>query len=176
MPRHVAFLRAVNVGKRRMEMAELRRVLEAAGLDDVSTYIASGNAIFSSAKRSTTLEPLVEAAIEEAFGFLAEAFIRPADQVVEIAGRTPFGSIDSGTTHLAVFLRTAPSAAEAKAIEAMSGEKDELKVIGAEVHWHIEGKSLDTLLKPKDWKAAGAALNTGRNMTMLRKLADRISG
>ena len=171
---HVAFLRAVNVGKRRVEMAKLKAVLEDLGLDDVWTHINSGNAAFRSAKRSTTLEPLIEERLEEQFGFVVETFVRTGAHVVEISEREPFGDLPDGHTHLVALVRSEPSAAEAKAIEALSGSQDELVVIGSEVHWHIAGKTMDTALKPKDWKGAGAALNTTRNITMLRKLAAKL--
>ena len=44
--RWVALLRAVNLGARnKVPMARLRALLEAAGYEDVRTYIASGNLI-----------------------------------------------------------------------------------------------------------------------------------
>ena len=173
---HVAFLRAVNVGKRRVEMAKLRTELESIGLDGVSTYINSGNAVFSSRKEPAALEPLIEAHLELAFGFVVETFVRTAAQVVAMSEQAPFGAIPDGETHMVALLRSAPDAAGRRTIEALSGDQDELVVIGAEVHWHISGKSLDSALKPKDWKAAGAGLNTTRNITMLRKLAAKLDG
>ena len=44
--RHVAFLRAINVGGHTVKMADLRRSFEALGFDAVETFIASGNVIF----------------------------------------------------------------------------------------------------------------------------------
>ena len=174
--RYVALLRAINVGKRRMEMAKLRAELEAIGLDDVSTFIGSGNALFTSGRKPATLEPQIERCIEAGFGYLAEAFVRSADQIAEIVERRPFGVVPDGDTHLVAFLRSAPSAGDRTAIEALSGERDQLIVRDAEVHWHIAGKTMDSLLKPKDWKAAGAGLNTTRNITMLTKLAAKLHG
>ena len=53
MPRYVAFLRAVNVGRgRKVEMARLRKLLTEAGYGNVSTYIQSGNVFFDSSSRS----------------------------------------------------------------------------------------------------------------------------
>ena len=170
----VAFLRAVNVGKRRVEMAKLRTELEGLGFDDVWTYINSGNAVFRSPLGRTKLEPQIEDLLESSFGFVVETFVRTAAQVAEIVDRAPFGAVPDGVTHMVALLRSAPSAADRKAIEALSGPVDELQVHGAEVHWRIEGKSLDTQLKPKDWKAAGAGLNTTRNITMLTKLTAKL--
>lgn len=170
----VAFLRAVNVGKRRVAMADLKAELEGLGYDDVWTYINSGNAAFRSPLGRAKLEPQIEAALLDACGFEVETFVRTAAQVHAIVDRDPFGTVPDGVTHMVAFLRKAPSASGRKAIEAMSGDVDELQVHGAEVHWRIEGKSLDTELKAKDWKAAGAGLNTTRNITMLTKLAAKL--
>ncbi|MGN6694297.1 MAG: DUF1697 domain-containing protein [Aquihabitans sp.] len=170
----VAFLRAVNVGKRRVAMADLKADLEGLGYDDVWTYINSGNAVFRSPLGRVKLEAAIEAALADSHGFEVETFVRTAAQVAEIVDRQPFGTVPDGVTHMVAFLRKPPTAAETKAIEALSGGVDELQVHGAEVHWRIEGKSLDTELKPKDWKAAGAGLNTTRNITMLTKLAHKL--
>jgi uncharacterized protein (DUF1697 family) len=77
MPRYVAFLRAVNVGGRFVKMADLRDLLTDAGLIDVSTYIQSGNVLFSSSMRSA---PKVEAVIEQTLlqrlGFAVDTMVR----------------------------------------------------------------------------------------------------
>jgi len=51
MARHIVLLRGINIGSRnRIAMPELRKVLEAAGFDDVRTYVQSGNVVLSSGK------------------------------------------------------------------------------------------------------------------------------
>ena len=62
---YVAFLRAVNVGGRVVKMTELKKIFEGAGLEDVSTFIASGNVIFASAKPPQKLEPQIQAALQK---------------------------------------------------------------------------------------------------------------
>ncbi len=50
MPRYVALLRSVNVaGHGRLAMDELRASFEALGYTDVTTYIQTGNVLFSAA-------------------------------------------------------------------------------------------------------------------------------
>ena len=45
---YLALLRGINVGgKNKVPMAELKALLEELGLEDVRTYIQSGNAIFA---------------------------------------------------------------------------------------------------------------------------------
>lgn len=173
----VAFLRAVNVGKRRVAMADLKTDLEGLGYDDVWTYINSGNAVFRSPLGRAKLEPQIEACLREACGFEVETFVRTAAQVQAIVDREPFGAIPDGVTHMVALLRSAPSAAAKRTIEGLSGDVDQLEVHGAEIHWRIEGTSLDSALKPKDWKAVDLPVTatTTRNITMLTKLAAKLS-
>ena len=42
MQRYIAFLRGVNLGKRRLPITQLRDSFEEVGFDDVETFIASG--------------------------------------------------------------------------------------------------------------------------------------
>jgi len=51
MTRYVAFLRGINLGKRRVKMEQLRRHFEGFGLENVATFIASGNVVFDSPRQ-----------------------------------------------------------------------------------------------------------------------------
>ena len=48
MQRYIAFLRGMNLGKRRLPMSRLKELFEELGFNDVETFIASGNVLFSS--------------------------------------------------------------------------------------------------------------------------------
>ena len=63
MPTFIAFLRAVNVGKRKYPMAELREALTDAGFEEVETHIQTGNVLVRTSLRSRTK---VIAALEKA--------------------------------------------------------------------------------------------------------------
>jgi len=67
--RYIALLRGINVGgKTLIRMADLRTCVEQVGLEDVSTFIASGNVLFESATRDAAkLETTIERAIEQRF-------------------------------------------------------------------------------------------------------------
>jgi uncharacterized protein (DUF1697 family) len=67
--RYVALLRGINVGGRTLvKMADLKACVADLGLDDVSTYIASGNVLFTSRRRDAAkLETQIEGAIEARF-------------------------------------------------------------------------------------------------------------
>ncbi len=171
--RYVAFLRAVNVGGRRVSMDRLRAVFEELGHERVSTYIASGNVLFDAAGRAADLERTIEEKLEEALGFEVTTLLRRASEVRHAASEKPFGKVPAGKTHMVAFLRRKPTAAERKAIEDRSTPSDRLVVDGREVHWLIDGRMMDSELKPKDWDVLGQPTTT-RNTTMLAKLAAKL--
>lgn len=88
---HIAFLRAVNVGGRKVEMARLREVLTGLGLGGVRTYIASGNAFFTSRETDRAgLVKHIEAGLAEAFGFAIPTILRTVPELRAERAAAPF--------------------------------------------------------------------------------------
>ena len=89
--RYVALLRGINVGgKTLIKMDALRECVAALGHDDVSTYIASGNVLFSTGRRDVRkLEAEIEAAIEKRFELPVKVTIRNGRQLAEVVKRIP---------------------------------------------------------------------------------------
>jgi uncharacterized protein (DUF1697 family) len=173
--RYVAFLRAVNVGRRRVAMAPAREVLAELGALDVSSYANSGNLLFSMDGTAADLETAIRSAMEKTFGFELTTFVRTAAQVRALVEARPFGDLAPGHTHFALLPLTALTAREKRAVEAMSNERDEVVVRGRDVHWLIRAKSTQTTLGPKKWlDALPGNPTTARNMTMLTKLTERL--
>ncbi|MBM3836028.1 MAG: DUF1697 domain-containing protein [Verrucomicrobia bacterium] len=52
MHQYIAFLRAMNLGRRRVKMDYLRSLFEQLRFSDVATFIASGNVLFASSSSS----------------------------------------------------------------------------------------------------------------------------
>jgi uncharacterized protein (DUF1697 family) len=173
--RFVAFLRAVNVGKRTVAMATARQALEGLGLDQVSSYVNSGNLLFSASGKASAHEIAIRAALEEVFGFEVTTFVRTATQVKALATAKPFGVIAAGHTHFALLPLTPLTAMEKTAVEGLSNDHDTVVVEGRDVHWLIRSKSTETTLGPTRWKKAlPDNPTTARNTTMLTKLAARL--
>ena len=64
MPTYIALLRALNVGGRYYKMTDLRAHLDDSGLEDVETYIQTGNVRFRTLMRSPAkVESHVEAVL-----------------------------------------------------------------------------------------------------------------
>ena len=65
MGRMVALLRAVNVGGRKLPMAELRALCGELGWQNVATYIQSGNVVFDADCTPAEAEAALEARISK---------------------------------------------------------------------------------------------------------------
>lgn len=90
--RYVALLRGINVGGRnRISMADLRDVFEIEGFEDVSTYIQSGNVLFSSAARRASLEGDIQAKLRRRLGLDLVVVVRSDIQMRNIVDRSPDG-------------------------------------------------------------------------------------
>jgi uncharacterized protein (DUF1697 family) len=175
MTTRIAFLRAVNLGKRTVKMARLAEVLEGLGYDGVWTFINSGNAVFDASGSRADLEQSIGAALEAELGFEVTTFVRTAGELERILAEAPFEVADTDT-YFVTFLKATPTAATAKALESLSNDFDTLVVRGRDVHWRMHGKSTDSKLTKRDWKIVGELSSTSRNVTMLRKLAAKIAG
>jgi uncharacterized protein (DUF1697 family) len=96
MTKYVAFLRSINVGKRRVKMDVLRRVFVNAGFEDAETFIASGNVFFSSPD-ATNIAQTIEAALHEGLGFEVDVFIRSIDELETMIASDPFRGAPSSS-------------------------------------------------------------------------------
>ena len=89
--RYVALLRGVNVGgKSLIKMSDLSQGLTAMGFSEVSTYIQSGNVLFSSTSRNEqSLASEIERAIYDLFGLEVKAVVISSRQLSEIVSAMP---------------------------------------------------------------------------------------
>jgi uncharacterized protein (DUF1697 family) len=170
----VAFLRAVNLGKRKVANARLVELFEGLGYRDVWTHINSGNVVFDAPGSRASLESTIGSAVEADVGFEVTTFVRTAAELDRILAARPF-EVGPGDTYFVTFLKAAATAAQARALEALSNEFDTLVVAGRDVHWRMHGKSTDSLLRKADWeRVVGVNCSTSRNTTMLTKLAAKM--
>jgi uncharacterized protein (DUF1697 family) len=119
-------LRAVNVGGRRLVMADFRAALEALGFPDARTVVATGNAVIPAAG-GAGLEAKLETGLGARLGGAVEVFVRDGAELAAIMAGNPFGQMArEDPSHLVVmFLKGEPPAAAVAALRA--------KIAGPEV-------------------------------------------
>lgn len=92
---YIALLRGINVGGKNMiKMAELKRSLEAIDLNQVQTYIQSGNVLFESNEDEETLKNKIEQKIVEDFGLSIPIVLRTSEELEQIIHNCPFSLAD----------------------------------------------------------------------------------
>ena len=92
MASHLALLRGINVGGRnKVPMSELREVVTSLGHTGVTTYIQSGNVLFTTSEPDTaTLASALEGAIAGTFGVTTSVVVLSRDDLAQILDRNPY--------------------------------------------------------------------------------------
>lgn len=173
--RSVAFLRAVNVGGRIVKMARLKSLFEAAGYGGVETFIASGNVIFDARAGDAALERRLEKLLEGELGYAVGVFVRTMDEVAAIAEQRPFGELPSGARIYVGVLRTAPSPAVRRRVEALGTDADAFRVRGRELYWMCTVPSMQSIVSGAMLEKTVGMPATFRNINTMRRLAARYS-
>lgn len=92
MPRYVALLRSINVGKRRIKMDALKKAFADIGLPGAQTLIASGNVMFECDKDVPQVTEQIETGLEKIFGFDVPTILRTQTEINAIAQLDPFAT------------------------------------------------------------------------------------
>jgi uncharacterized protein (DUF1697 family) len=174
MSTRIAFLRAVNLGRRRVSMARVVEVFEGAGFAGAWTYANSGNVVFGATGPGADLERTLEHELDRTFGFEITTFVRTATELRHAVAATPF-AVSPGDTYFLTFLKSTLTAPKRRQLEGLTNDFDTLVVAGRTVHWLMHGKSTATRVRTKDWeRVVGRHQSTSRNMTLLRQLVRKI--
>ena len=92
MKTYIALLRGINVGgHRKIKMVDLKEMLRTMGLQDVVTYIQSGNVVFkSSITKTSELEEKIKDSIAKTFNFEVPVLIKTHEELKSIFDKNPF--------------------------------------------------------------------------------------
>jgi len=108
MTAYVAFLRGVNLGKRKVLSADLVTAFAAMGFAGAKPLLASGNVLFE-AEEDPALAERMETALETQFGFSVGTVLRTRDQLNAMILAQPFGDrAEDDNTKLYVTLMRDP--------------------------------------------------------------------
>ncbi|MGO1072509.1 DUF1697 domain-containing protein [Lysobacter sp. CA199] len=165
MPTYIALLRAVNVGGTgKLPMAELRAMCEAAGFEDVRTYIASGNVVFRSGLSAARARTALEQRLAEYAGKPVGVIVRSGAQMARALAAQPFKQAAPNRV-LVIFLDHAPPADTLATVRHRNGEQIALGVREIYVHYG-EGMVDSKLVIP------AAKTGTARNLNTVAKLIE----
>ena len=172
----IALLRGVMpMGRNRVPMAELRKLLADLGFDGVRTYIASGNAVFRSDELAgAQLEALLEREIAKRIGPSLEVMVRNASAWDRLIADNPFpdDAAKRPSKLLVTVLKSAPNKDGIRAFEALIESPDKCRVIN-DVAWIVfTAASSLSKLTPAAYRRTLGVSGTGRNWNTVLKLRD----
>ena len=144
MATHVALLRGINVGgKNKVPMAELRDVVTSLGHTGVTTYIQSGNVLFTASEDDTAkLAAALEAAIAEAFGVRSPVVVLSREDLARVLDTNPHPEEPNPKLVHVVFLNAEPPEdllariAAAESAAAAKGSRDTVRAAGHALFVH----------------------------------------
>lgn len=173
MTRYVALLRAINVGGHIVKMDRLRTLFEELDLARVETFIASGNVLFDArAKATPALEDRIEKHLAAALGYPVATFLRPLASLADIARDNPFDVADGHTAYVG-FVKSAPPAEGVKKLMSLASASHAFHVNGSEVYWLSRIRTSDSKISGSTFEKAFGGPATFRNITTVRKLAEK---
>ena len=170
---YVALLRGINVGgKNLLPMKALAGMFRDEGATDVSTFIASGNVIFSApAKLAATVGPRIERRITADFDLRVPVVLRSSAELADAVARNPFVKKGVDESHLFVmFLAAAPGAAAVRALDPKRSPPDEFAVVGRELYLRLPNGAARSKLTNAYFDKALATVSTARNWRTTQKL------
>lgn len=180
MNRYIAILRGINVsGKHLIKMADLRSTFEKMGFQQVTTYIQSGNIIFSGKKiNENKLEDAISRQLKKDFGFDTPVIVLTGKDLEKVIVENPFVKHPGKKPEFmhVTFLASAPKSFNMEEIEAKKMEKEEIvyrdKVIylycpngygNTKLNNTFLEKKLQVTATTRNWKTTNELLKIAEN-------------
>ena len=173
MARYVALLRSVNIaGHGRLAMNELRASFDALGYSGVTTYIQTGNVLFSTATKSeAAIATAIEQRLAEDFGDAPAVLIRSVPDLLRVGSASPYAKAGANPArHHVTFLATRPSKAALAAFALPPSGRDELVVDGKEIYVHTPDGYAQTKYTGTFLERRLGVVSTTRNWNTVTKL------
>ena len=167
MTRFVSLFRGINVGGNQLvKMDALKELHTSLDLQDIQTYIQSGNVVFTSDNPNVTqIQKDIEYGFAQKFGFQVKVMVRTADEFNKIIENNPFQNqpVKESKFVVALFLASDPVSTALEDIKMTYTGPEEIHIIGKEAFiYYPEGqgrsKLTNTFLEKK-LKTVGTARN-----------------
>jgi uncharacterized protein (DUF1697 family) len=141
MARYTAFLRAINIGGRRIKGPDLCLPFTDMGFENAASFRASGNVVFDAPRKPP--EARIEERLEQALGYEVAVFLRSPPEMEELASMEPF---EPGAKFHVMFLKRLPSSAKQRDVLALQTDDDKLAFGRRELFWRPRGRMLESEL------------------------------
>lgn len=178
MIRYIALLRGINIsGKNKISMSELKAALIEKGFSEVSTYLNSGNILFSDDETDTiVLADKIKMLIQEKFTLDIPVFVIAQNELKTLLTKAPnWWGTDNKDIYDNLIFVIPPHRIEtvAEKIGKPTAELEKVEICGNTAFWSFDRK---LYAKANWWKKTAASgigeMITIRTANTLRKIAE----
>ena len=174
---YISLLRGINVsGQKSIKMADLKKLYESLGFNDVVSYLQSGNVVFSAPKTATAkLETKIQEAIQKKYGFDVAMFVLEPATMHRIRQTNPYlkkKGIDLTRLYVTFLAELSSKLPAAANLTPPVGSTDEFKVGPQEIYLHCPGGYGKSKLSNNFFEAKLKVQATTRNWNTVCALDD----
>lgn len=157
-------------------MADVCQVFKDAGMNEVSSILASGNIVFSSDKNSDELKTILEKAMSEHFSYEAFLFVRSQEEAEVLGNSIPFEKND--TFHIYGFIGM-PGVEKVLMEEfqkVAQAENEKAAIVNGIFYWQVpKGNTLDSTFGKVLGKKSLKDQFTSRNVNTFEKILKKMN-
>lgn len=174
MTRRAALLRGINLGGRKLLMADLAAICTDLGYGDRRTLLASGNVVLTTEDSTAEMEAALEAALARA-GLVTDVLVRGSAELEQVIAANPFPqAVEDHPSHVTVTFYREPFPLEAlDRLHACHEGPELISAIGRELFVDFGGREgmRESKLITSSRKATFPTVATARNWNTVVKLA-----
>ncbi len=142
---YCALLRGVNVKGTNMKMADVCGLFTTAGMQQVSSVLASGNIIFNSDSDPEALKPLLENQLSETYQYEAHLFIVDKEALLHMRSLVPFEEDKSWHIYCFIGLKNIGTQLNVLFKASKKASEEQGSLVDEHFFWRIpKGKTLDS--------------------------------
>jgi uncharacterized protein (DUF1697 family) len=173
---YISMLRGINVGGHaRMTMKELVTLYQSLSLENVRTYVQSGNVIFNSHERDTgQLANLIEEKVKQMYNLTVSVFVKTPGELQQIIENNPFlieKGVDNSKLYL-TFLSGLPAESDLSLVKKIHDEVDKFVIINTEVYLYCPDGYGRTKFSNDFFEKKLGVTSTTRNWKTVNTLCD----
>ncbi|MEY8760313.1 DUF1697 domain-containing protein [Chryseobacterium tongliaoense] len=174
--KYCAFLRGVNVKGTNMKMADVCQVFKEAGMQDVSSVLASGNIVFSSDKKAEDLKKILEKAMSDHFSYEAFLFVKNQKETETFWNSNPFEKDDNFHTYAFVGSKEVENFLMKEFEAASKTDNEKGEIINNIFYWQVpKGNTLDSSFGKILGKKSLKDQLTSRNINTFEKILKKMN-
>ncbi|MCB0402588.1 MAG: DUF1697 domain-containing protein [Flavobacteriales bacterium] len=171
MNTYISILRGINVsGQKKIKMADLKKLYESLGFENVETHIQSGNVVFTSPEKDPKkLEQLIFNGIQKAYGFDVPNLILTPQEIEDALKHNPYQDIE---LMYFTFLEEFPAPENIDKLSTYQFPEEYYELKGKVIYSHFPNGAGRAKMNNNFFEQKLKVMATSRNLNTVKKLLE----